>query len=194
MGNQYIPNEAQYAMHNPTPHYGVPVAPVQPTFNPSQPTFNQHQFSIGAVDWNSLVRKVEVQRIVLSLHSLQNLLEENITRDRAKLEEAQRAEMQRIHKDNAEKLQNVRTPLEYGLVKSSNIDNLKKQRVFAQMQTDEFEANANQQRDNLRSQQQSMLQSAGVPGFFPTTEAEYVRVQNEIFNLLTRIAQAQCPT
>jgi len=175
----------------------------QPAPPPPTHSFQQHQdthrngppqpLNLGAVNWASLLQNKEVHQIILSLNSLQVLMENTISADRAKLEEFQRTEDQRVHKENAEQLQSVRTPLEYGLVKNSNMDNLKKQRVFAQMQIDEFERNAKQQRENLRTQQQTLLQNAGVPGFYPTAAPDAIHVQKEIFNILTRIAQAQCP-
>ena len=62
--------------------------------------------------------------------------------------------------------------------------------MLAQLQLQEFEGRVEEKRVTLRLQQQTTLQDAGVPGFFPTNEPQSIALQSDILNILVGICKS----
>lgn len=125
--------------------------------------------------------------ILQNLEAKQKSIEDNIDARRNQLKQLhnqKRIDLLNLHRIRMEKQPERRNEVKIRCDKEHrDLESLLRKEVA------EFEEQVNKEFDAATRDQQIMLQNAGVPGIFPTTDPQQIELQSQILNMMTLIAK-----
>lgn len=131
----------------------------------------------------SLIENESFLIVLNHLENLQKQIEEDIERRRQEIKNQhnqKRIDLYNLHRKRLEK-----QPERRNEVIARNNKEYKDLEKLLRKEMSDFEKQVSEEIDKATRDQQIILQNAGVPGFFPTSDSNQIALQSKILNLLT---------